>query len=160
MAQPSATCTQPSFSGYTTKKGMELSTLYFREEHRPPGSRLRCWHKAYRVGQRQSGLQFFFRLVDGLQPDAGRSHSKINHQQSKILNFSAERVGSLPTVSIIINKSLYSSFIWTSTGFLMEILILKEILLGLKRATAGTTDRKCIERSNDQTHLPLRSVAE
>jgi hypothetical protein len=37
----------------------------------------------------------------------------------------------------------------------MEIILLKEILLGLKRATLDTTDRQCIERSNDQAHLPL-----
>jgi hypothetical protein len=37
----------------------------------------------------------------------------------------------------------------------MEIIILKERLLGLKRATAGSTDRKCIERSNDQAPQPL-----
>ena len=72
---------------------------------------------------------------------------------------SAERVGCLSTVSIIIDKSLYPSFIWTSTGFLMEIIILKQILLGLKRATVGST-RKCIERSNDQAHLLLWSAAE
>jgi len=40
----------------------------------------------------------------------------------------------------------------------MEIIILKKMLPGLKRATVGSTDCKCIERSNDQAHLPLRSV--
>ena len=54
-----------------------------------------------------------------------------------------------------INKSLYPSFIWTSTGFLIEIIILKEILLGLMRAIVDCTDPKCIERSNDQAHLRL-----
>jgi hypothetical protein len=37
----------------------------------------------------------------------------------------------------------------------MEIILLKELLLGLKRETVDTSDRKCIERSNDQAHLPL-----
>ncbi len=36
---------------------------------------------------------------------------------------SVERVGALPTVRIIINKSLYSSKLRTDTGFLMEIII-------------------------------------
>ena len=50
-----------------------------------------------------------------------------------------------------------SSFTWKSTGFLVEIIILKEILLGLKRETVGSTDREGIERPNDQVHLQLWS---
>ncbi len=65
-----------------------------------------------------------------------------------------------PRWALKLNKSLFPSFIWTSAGFLLEILILKGILLGLNHATMESTNRKWFERFNDQTHLPLCSAAE
>ena len=61
----------------------------------------------------------------------------------------------LSTVGLTFEQKPVSVLMWTSTGFLMEIIIRDEILLGLKCATAGSTDCKCIERSNAQAHLPL-----